>query len=97
MKRSSPAATGAAFSLTAGAGYAACALAFWIWPDAAAYLMNALLHGLDFRKLQSGPALFNFESFLYALATLMAWTFGLGALYRWVQGWIAGGRSPVPQ
>jgi hypothetical protein len=97
MKRPSPAATGAALSLTAGAGYAACTLVFWIWPEAAATFMNALFHGLDFRKLQSGPALFNFESFLYALATLMAWTFALGALYRWVQGRIAGARSPEPQ
>jgi len=97
VKRPSPAATGAAFSLTAGAGYAACTLAFWIWPDAAAYFMNALFHGLDFRKLQNGPALFNFAAFLYALAALMAWTFGLGALYRWVQGWIAGKRPAEAQ
>ena len=46
--------------------------------------MNALFHGLDLRKLQTGPALFGFGSFLYALIATVAWVFGLGALFGWL-------------
>jgi hypothetical protein len=76
--------TAAAFALTVAVGYALCALVFWIWPQAAAGFMNALFHGLDFTRLQSGPALFSFGSFFYALIVLAAWAFGLGALFGWI-------------
>lgn len=73
--------TGVALALTVGIGYSACSAVFWLWPEAAATFMNGLFHGLDFRKLQSGPAAFNFGSFLYALAVMMGWTFVLGTMY----------------
>jgi hypothetical protein len=50
--------TGAALAGTVAGDYAACTLVFWLWPEAAVNFMNGLFHGLDFRKLQSGPALF---------------------------------------
>ena len=77
--------TGLALAVTVGIGYSACALVFWLWPEAAATFMNGLFHGLDFRKLQSGPALFSFGSFLYALVVMMAWAFALGTIYGWLQ------------
>lgn len=84
MVTANPIRAGAALAVSVGIGYAACTLVFWLWPDTAAYFMNALFHGLDFRKLQSGSTPFNFSSFLYALVALMAWTFVLGAIYGWV-------------
>jgi len=84
MTSRNPARTGAAFAATVAVGYALCSLVFWAWPDAAANFMNALFHGLDFRKLQSGAALFSFGSFLYAEAILAAWAFGLGTLFGWL-------------
>ena len=48
--------------------------------------MNGLFHGLDFRKLQSGPALFDFGSFLFALIVMAVWAFGLGTLFGWFSG-----------
>jgi large-conductance mechanosensitive channel len=81
-----PVKTGAALATTVAIGYAACTLVFWLWPEAAASFMNSLFHGLDFRKLQSGPALFNFGSFVYALAGITIWAFGLGALFGWLLG-----------
>lgn len=78
--------TGTALSLTVGVGYVACTLVFRAWPDSAVTFMNALFHGLEFRKLQDGAALFSFGSFFYALAVMMAWAFGLGFLYGWLQG-----------
>lgn len=77
--------TGMAFSATVGAAYAACTLVFWAWPEAAASFMNALFHGLDFRKLQSGATLFSFGSFLYALIVMLAWAFGAGVMFAWIQ------------
>lgn len=76
--------TGGAFAATVGVGYALCTLVFWIWPDASANFMNALFHGLDFRKLQAGNSLFSFGSFLYAEGVLVAWAFALGTLFGWL-------------
>ena len=92
MARNAAVLTGTALSLTVGVGYAVCTLVFWIWPELAANFMNALFHGLDFRKLQSGSALFSFASLLYALVVMMAWAFGLGAIYGWVQERFRGGQ-----
>lgn len=75
---------GAALAVTTAIGYAACTLVFWLWPEAAANFMNALFHGLDFRTLQSGAALFSFGSFVYALAILAVWAFALGTLFGWL-------------
>jgi large-conductance mechanosensitive channel len=77
--------TGIVLAVTVGIGYSACAFVFWLWPEAAATFMNGLFHGLDFRKLQSGPVLFSFGSFLYALVAMMVWAFALGAIYGWLQ------------
>ena len=83
--------TGLAFAATVGIGYTLCTLVFWAWPEAAANFMNALFHGLDFRKLQGGPGLFNFGSFVYALLVMFVWAFGLGTLFAWVRGRLAEG------
>lgn len=79
-----PFCTGGVFAATVGIGYAACTLVFWMFPEAAANFMNALFHGLDFRKLQGGSSLFSFGSFLYAEAILMGWAFALGSLFGWL-------------
>jgi hypothetical protein len=84
--------TGGAFAVTAAFAYAACTLAFRLWPEAAVTFMNGLFHGLDFGRLQSGPALFSFGSFLYALIVLAAWAFGAGTLFDLARGWLARSR-----
>jgi len=76
--------TGVALAITVGIGYAACALAFRAAPDAAMTFMNALFHGLDFRRLQSGPAPFDFSSFSFAFFVTVAWAFVLGAVFGWI-------------
>lgn len=81
------AATGFALAITAGLGYAACALAFRAWPDAAMTFMNSLFHGLDFRKLQSAGA-FDFGSFSFALTVMVVWAFVLGAVFGWLAEWL---------
>lgn len=79
-----PVKSGVAFAATVAIGYAACTLVFWLWPEASVTFMNSLFHGLDFRKLQSGSALFSFGSFLYALVGIAIWAFGLGAVFGWL-------------
>ncbi len=76
--------TGIALAVTVGVGYAACSLVFWLWPEASAHFMNALFHGLDFRKLQSGAELFHYDAFLYALIVMVVWAFALGTLFGWL-------------
>ena len=84
--------TGMALAVTVGIGYTACALAFRLWPEAAVTFMNSLFHGLDFRKLQAGPAPFDFGSFFFALAGIVIWAFAVGALF----GWIVDRLRPAP-
>ena len=78
--------TGGTFAVTVGIGYTACTLAFWAWPEFAMTFMNALFHGLDFRKLQVSPKVFEFGSFLYALIGIVVWAFFLGVVYGAVKG-----------
>jgi hypothetical protein len=59
--------------------------------------MNGLAHGLDFRKLQSGPAIFSFGSFLYVLVVMVAWAFALGALFGWLQDRMGNDRQADPK
>ena len=89
-----PIRTGVALAVTVGIGYTACALVFWIWPEASANFMSALFHGLDFHKLQSGPTLFSFGSFFYALAILAVWAFAIGAIFGAMQDWVGGRTQP---
>ena len=77
-------ATGVALAITVGIGYTACARAFRAWPGASMEFMNALFHGLDFSKLASGPAPFDFSAFFFALFVAVVWAFALGALFGWL-------------
>ena len=81
MSSLNPLKVGSAFSLTTAIAYSLCTLVFWAWPGASVTFMNALFHGLDFRLLQSGPALFDFGAFVWALAVMAAWAFVVGALF----------------
>jgi hypothetical protein len=85
MALNEPLRTGLALSVTVGFAYAGCSLFFWLWPQAAVVLTNALFHGLDFSKLHGAPAAYEFSGFVYALVVLMAWSFLLGALFSWIR------------
>ena len=55
-------------------------------------LRYVLCRGIDFRISQSGPTMFSFGSFLYALIVMAVWAFGLGALFGWLSGRLGGAR-----
>ena len=90
-----PLRTGTALSITVGIAYAACALVFWLWPSAAAAFTNALFHGLDFSRLQTGPAAFDFGGFVSALLVLMVWTLIFGTLFAWLRERLGFSAPPV--
>jgi uncharacterized protein DUF5676 len=75
---------GAALAVTVGIGYVLCTLVFWVSPEAASNFMNALFHGLDFRKLRSNEGAFSLGSFAYGLSVLVAWAFMLGSVFGWI-------------
>jgi hypothetical protein len=73
--------TGAALAVTVAIGYAACTAIFVAFPDASAAFLNALFHGLDFRKLQPPPGGFSLAGLGWAAAVLALWGFVIGALF----------------
>ncbi|TAK88023.1 MAG: hypothetical protein EPO20_00890 [Betaproteobacteria bacterium] len=75
---------GTALAATVALGYTACTLVFLLWPEIAVNFVDALFHGLEFRKLQNGAALFEFGRFFYVLVVLAVWAFWLGALFGWL-------------
>jgi hypothetical protein len=76
---------GVALAVTVAIAYTTCAVFFWLFPDAAMRVTNALFHGLDFRKLQTGSAPFYFGEFFYALIVLVGWAFILGTVFGWLR------------
>jgi hypothetical protein len=86
--------TGLAFAVTVAVAYAACALVFRLWPEAAAAYLNVLFHGLDFGKLRVGADLFSFTGFIHALAVTTLWAFLFGVLFGALQQWLR--TEPAP-
>ena len=76
-----PVITGASLAITVAIGYAVCAAAWAIWPEAALDFLNALFHGLDFRKILLPARDYGINVFLYPLTILAVWAFLVGALF----------------
>ena len=75
-----PFALGLAFALTIAIMYTACALAWVIWQEPALDFLNALFHGLDFRRIQLPGSRFSFVNFVMPLLIMSAWGFITGTL-----------------
>ena len=84
MNRMHPAKTGAAVAITIAIGYSLCALFFVAFPESSVTVLNALFHGLDFRKLQPAPGGFSLAGFGVVLVFWAVYGLLLGALYAWV-------------
>ena len=84
MVTKSPWRAGVTLSVTVAITYTVCALAYALMPERGIDFLNALFHGLDFRKL--GAAMpFTFLMFVYPLIVVVVWGFAVGALYAWLQ------------
>ena len=80
-ERLSPLRLGATLSLTVAIGYAACAALWAIWNEPALDFLNALFHGLDFRRIALPRSPYDAWLFVYPLLVMAAWAFFIGALF----------------
>ena len=76
-----PLLVGSTRALTIAIMYTVCAAAWAIWHEAALDLLNALFHGLDFRRIQLPPQAYSSGMFFLPLAVMTGWGFVTGALY----------------
>ena len=83
MATMNPSKTGTALALTAAIAYTACAIVYALAPERGIDFVNALFHGLDFRRLGT-PLPFTFVMFIYPLVVFLVWGFLVGALYAWL-------------
>ncbi|MEX3634573.1 DUF5676 family membrane protein [Paraburkholderia sp. BR14320] len=74
---------GVAFALTLATGYTVCAALYATWPTLGIDFLNALFHGLDFRKLDTGVP-FSLSMFVYPFVVFVVWGFAVGTLFAWV-------------
>lgn len=89
MSKLDPWRTGVALAVTVVTAYAICAVIFVVYPDASANFMNALFHGLDFRKLQPAAGGFSLAGFGVAAAVMAVWAFVVGAIFAGVSNSLA--------
>lgn len=75
--------TGAALAATVVLFYALCTLLWLSFPEPFLVFMNALFHGLDFRRLQAEWAI-SWWSLIYPAVVLAVWLFAAGAFFSWI-------------
>ncbi|ODV40505.1 hypothetical protein AWV79_07080 [Cupriavidus sp. UYMMa02A] len=69
--------------------YALCTLAWLALPEPFMNFMNALFHGLDFRRLQTDQP-FSWWSVTYPAIVFAVWFFAAGAFFAWLQNMLKG-------
>lgn len=92
MMAKNPWRMGATLALTLTVTYTVCAVAYALMPERGVDFLNALFHGLDFRKLGE-PMPFTFLMFIYPLFVFVVWGFAIGALYAWLHNVVHGARA----
>jgi hypothetical protein len=68
--------------------YTVCAALWMMLPDTALDFLNALFHGLDFRKLETPGRGFDVGAFVSPLIVLSAWGFVAGILFGAIGNWL---------
>lgn len=76
--------TGLALAITIAFSYTLCAALYALWPEQGVDFLNALFHGLDFRRLQN-PQPFALRMFVGPLLGLATWGFVVGTVFDWLQ------------
>jgi hypothetical protein len=71
---------GAVLSITVAISYLLCALFWYSLPGPSMELVNALFHGMDFRKIYSATP-FAIGPMLRVLAVLAVWAYLVGVIY----------------
>ena len=78
---------GVVLSATIAVSYTICAIFWYSFSSLGLDFLNALFHGIDFRKIYS-VAPFAFTSFLSVLAVLVVWAYALGVIYALLRNWL---------
>ena len=80
MTRLNPWTFGAVLLLTVVVSYILCTLFWYSFTGSSMELLNALFHGMDFRKIYT-PSPFTLSSFIYVLAVLAVWAYVVGVVF----------------
>lgn len=72
---------GSTLALTIAIMYTLCAAVWVIWHEEALDFLNALFHGLDFRKIPLPESAYSPSLFVVPFAVLTAWGFIAGMLF----------------
>jgi len=89
MATKTPWRTGVTLAVTLAISYTVCAIAYALMPERGIDFLNALFHGLDFRKLGT-PMPFTFLMFVYPLVVFVVWGFAVGTLFTWLHNALHG-------
>ena len=89
MTKLNPWTFGAVLSITVAVSYVFCALFWYLFTGPAVEFLNALFHGMDFRKIYSATP-FAVSSSLFVLAVLAVWAYVLGVIYATVRNLLLG-------
>lgn len=80
MANMNPWKTGVTLAVTLAITHTVCAIVYALVPERGVDFLNALFHGLDFRKLVAAEP-FTFLMFVYPLFVFVVWGFLVGALH----------------
>lgn len=78
---------GAVLSVTVSINYVLCTVFVFAFPQLSIDFLNALFHGMDFRKIYAA-APFSPGSFAYTLLVLAVWSYVIGAIYSLARNWL---------
>ena len=92
MTKLNPWTFGAVLSATVVVSYVLCALFWYSFPGLALEFLNALFHGMDFRKIYAATP-FSVGSFLFVLAVLAVWAYALGLIYAAIRNLLLAGAA----
>ena len=86
MERVTPWVIGAAFAVTVGIVYIACAVAVLLFPDATLAFFNTWMHGIDLTVIKRDPASpLTFNEWGTGFVTAVVGGFLAGAIYGWAR------------
>lgn len=74
---------GIVLALTLAIAYTVCAALYAAWPALGIDFLNAMFHGLDFHKLDTGER-FSLRMFVYPFVVFVIWGFAVGTLFAWL-------------
>lgn len=92
MTRVNPWIFGVVVSITVVITYTLCTLFWFAFTEPSINFLNALFHGMDFRKIYATAA-FSLGDFLYVLVVFTVWGYFVGVVYATVRNLLLAGRS----